>query len=681
MLRDLYVQFMLSYLFIIGITLLLFITCLSDNHAEEYAQTGLPDSAYVRLGKGNINVMRFTPDGTHLAVGTDIALLIYDTKTGVETILSVGEKMKNQTLAFTPDGRILACTGKGESVIKFWDWKNKKKLNNLTISHKFLGISDLNFVDEKTLIILSSNGHIRKWDIISSQEISRTQYNNTKSEKAISQDGSIYVSGDPIQGRIRIWSISQGKLWNELTVKQDGILQKSVNRLFNVSDKKSKTKKGMSRIAISPDKKHIASFHKDNIVRLWDTNSRKERILLRIQSGYVNALTFSFDNKFLAIAKTDKTILMWDVFNGTTHTILKGHKKAIQAIAFSPNEYGLIASGSSDGTIRLWNSISGVERGIIATGYSDSIKTLAFTMDNTSLYTATESGLVKHWHAKTGKEIGTPFYSEEDYLIDVTFSHDMKYLAYQSGRKVPSISNGGYRLHLSGKGIRLWYIPAWKEKLTIPSTPLSLTYSPDNRFIATSSFRDGIVLWDVNTGEKHSNFTPEHNRFRIPLFSPNGEIIVTYGSREPIEAWNIHTKESIPVAKNNDIYSVVFSSDSMLLATKNSNGIVLFDVTPNEITYRTSLTPKDNSGSGRLLLFSPEEKILLESHTIGGNYNIRLWDIERKTEIGSITGHVNYIQTMTFSHDGKILASSTSGGEVLLWDWEQIKESTGLNKK
>ncbi len=674
---------------LICITLLLFTTYLSDNQAEEYAQTGLPDGAYARLGKGNINVMRFTPDGTHLAVGTDAALLVYNIKTGAETILSVGEKMKNQILAFTPEGKILASTGEGESAIKFWDWKNSKQLKNLTITHKFLGISDLCFDDDKTLIILSSNGHIRKWDINSSQEISRTQFNNTKSEKVISQDGSIYVSGDPVQGRIRIWSISQGKLGNELMVKQDGIIQKSVKSLFQSNDKNGKNKNGIRRIAISTDKKQIVSYHKDNIVRLWDTTSKNQRILFRLQSGHVNAMTFSFDNRFLAIGKTDKTIPMWDLINKRPHTLLKGHKKGIQALAFSPNEDGLIASGSSDGTIRLWNSISGVERGIIATGYSDSIETLAFTMDNNTLYTATESGLVQHWHAKTGREIGTPFYSEEDCFIGVTFSHDMKYFVYQGGRKVPSKSNGGYNLDLTGKGIRLWYIPpwkenltpAWKEKLTIPSTPLSVTFSPDNRFIGTSSYPDGIVLWDVNTGEKSIVFHPEKGRFRIPLFSPNGVLLVLYGSRDPIEAWNLINQEAVPVANNNDLYSITFSPDSKLLAAKDSNGIVLFDVTPNEITYRTSLTPKDNSGSGRLLLFSPDAKILLESRSSGQNHNIRLWDVESKTEIGSITGHVNYIQTMTFSHDGKILASSASNGAVLLWDWEKIEESMGLNKE
>lgn len=640
---------------LICITLLIFTTYLSDNQAEEYAQIGLPDGAYARLGKGNVNVMLFTPDGTHLAVGTDVSLIIYNIETGAETILSVGERMKNQTLAFTPNGKILACTGKGESIIKFWDWKDSKQLKNLTITHKFLGIADLCFEDDKTLIILSSNGHIRKWDINSSQEISRTQFNNTKSEKVISHDGSIYVSGDPSQGRIRIWNISQGKIGNELTVKQDGIIQKSVRSLFQSNDKNTKNKKGIWRIAISPDKKQIVSYHKDNIVRLWETNSKNQKILFRLQSGYVNALTFSFDNRFLAIAKTDKTILMWDLINRRSHTILKGHKKGIQSLAFSSNEDGLIASGSSDGTIRLWNSVSGVERGIIATGYSDRINTLAFTIDNNSLYIATESGIVKHWHARTGREIGIPFYSEEDCFIGVTFSHDMKYLAYHGGRKIPSNSNGGYSLLLTGEGIRLWYIPEWKEKLTIPIKPLSLIYSPDNRFIATSSFPDGIVLWDVNTGEKSREFHPEKGRFRIPLFSPNGVLLVLYGSRNPIEAWNLISQEEIPVANNNDIYSVVFSPDSKLLAAKDSNGIVLFDVTPNEITYRTLLTPKDNSGSGRLLLFTPDAKTLLESHSSGQNHNIRLWDVESKAEIGSITGHVNYILKMTFSHDGNTI--------------------------
>ena len=55
--------------------------------AQDNTQVGLPEGAIARLGKGGINIMRFSPDGTHLAVGTDVGLWLYDVLDGEETYI------------------------------------------------------------------------------------------------------------------------------------------------------------------------------------------------------------------------------------------------------------------------------------------------------------------------------------------------------------------------------------------------------------------------------------------------------------------------------------------------------------------------------------------------------------------------------------------------------------------
>ena len=89
-------------------------------------RSGLPEGAIARLGKGGINIMRFSPDGTRLAVGTDIGVWLYDVQTGKETyiprIIASQSQLLNDvldreepieftegagqvnTLAFSPDG-------------------------------------------------------------------------------------------------------------------------------------------------------------------------------------------------------------------------------------------------------------------------------------------------------------------------------------------------------------------------------------------------------------------------------------------------------------------------------------------------------------------------------------------------------------------------------------------------
>lgn len=63
--------------------------CLSDAAAQEYTQWALPEDAIARLGKGRIEDMQYSPDGTLLAVATTIGIWLYDTETYQERSLLV----------------------------------------------------------------------------------------------------------------------------------------------------------------------------------------------------------------------------------------------------------------------------------------------------------------------------------------------------------------------------------------------------------------------------------------------------------------------------------------------------------------------------------------------------------------------------------------------------------------
>ena len=92
----------------------------SDETVKDYAQWELPEKAKARLGKGGINVIEFSPDGTQLAVGSNIGIWLYDVETGKERSLFAGKCL---CLAFSPDGRFLANSGgySGETEIQVWE--------------------------------------------------------------------------------------------------------------------------------------------------------------------------------------------------------------------------------------------------------------------------------------------------------------------------------------------------------------------------------------------------------------------------------------------------------------------------------------------------------------------------------------------------------------------------------
>ena len=69
------------------IILLLTTVIISNSFAQDNTKVGLPEGAIARLGKGGINLMRFSPDGTRLVVGTDVGVWVYDVPDGKETFL------------------------------------------------------------------------------------------------------------------------------------------------------------------------------------------------------------------------------------------------------------------------------------------------------------------------------------------------------------------------------------------------------------------------------------------------------------------------------------------------------------------------------------------------------------------------------------------------------------------
>ena len=117
--------------------------------------------------------------------------------------------------------------------------------------------------------------------------------------------------------------------------------------------------------------------------------------------------------------------------------------------------------------------------------------------------------------------------------------------------------------------------------------------------------------------------------------------------------------------------ALVFSPDGKTLAYgHHRDGIVFCDVTPTGIQERGRIR-NSQQGFSDVLMFSPDGKILLNPKSIKRPL-IQLWDVKTGTDLGTLTGHTESIETLAFSHDGKMLTSGSSDGTVLLWDWDKI---------
>jgi WD40 repeat protein/energy-coupling factor transporter ATP-binding protein EcfA2 len=365
---------------------------------------------------------------------SEAELTIWDTAAHLPIIHPVSENSsdKVESLAFSPDGRVLASGGCdrladcSNSEVYLWDTITRLPLGQLKGAPD--AVTSLAYSPDGTTLAAGScakpeqgkcrQGEIRLWNPATRQLVSQplTGHSDFVRMLAFSSNGEILVSSDG--QNIILWNVESHQMLGEI----------APGHQYN---SKSSGSLPVNSIALSPDSKTLAS---------GGCGKRGQRI----------ATVDTYDTCI------EGEIRLWNI--STRQMIgqpLSGHKDEITSVAFSPDGKTLAsASGQADGTIKLWDVATRQPSGGAFTGYIAVMNKMVFSPDGETLVSASLGEDLPHqniflWNVASRQLIGQPLIRPEDSVKDIAFSPDGRWLA-----------SGGFN-----KTLILWDMPleSWIE--------------------------------------------------------------------------------------------------------------------------------------------------------------------------------------------------------------------------
>jgi WD40 repeat protein len=509
-----------------------------------------------------VRAVAISDDGHLLASGgSDHTVRMWALPAGVLLRVLEGHGGEVSAVGFSPDGRILA-SGDRARALRLWNLPDGVLRCTLPQDADVTAVAfsprDL------ALAVGDGGGKVTLWDSRATEVIWRGDAHHAIRCIAFSPDGDRLASGG-YDDAVTIWNVSTGSPERTLGRREGTDASDWSKRTYAQS------------LAFSPDGQTLAVGNEcwmESIeVRLWDTATWKQyrtfkghmfhvsldfsadgTLLITGGGGEVKVwdlrapeskqdstghldsigpVAVSADGELLASGSGDQdsewksqdsSVLVWDAHTGNLNRTLAGHREAVIAVAFAPDESATLVSAGYDGVVKLWNANEGTclrtsttwaecsyrrvsndcrtlavgtsEKSVqlwnlvldedcrILTGHEGWVASLAFAPSDEALASGSADGTVRVWDLATG-ELKRTLAGHDGGVAVVQFG--------PGGRTLASF--GGRTLMLSDvdSGTAVWTRQQWRRVLR-------LLFSPDGRWLAAGSYDGTVRLLDSDTG-------------------------------------------------------------------------------------------------------------------------------------------------------------------------------------
>ena len=324
---------------------------------------GLPKHAITRIdtGEGPVNAIAYSRAANRLAVAAADKIHIYDTSTYKELMVFAEHTDSVLTLAFSPNGKLLV-SGSSDETVRLWNADTGKPIRTL---HDHTGpVSAVAFSADGKAFWTAGNqeARFRSWYSADGglRSIGGDMPTEAFTATAFSHNGSVGARALDSES-----VLDKGMI--EFLLEDGWKLESSIVYLLGYDGVGilSAHADSVNVLTLYAEREVLATGSADKTIQLWNmADTKKPFHILAGHTKGITAMDFSINSKLLASGSSDKTVRLWDVATGQHRHTLTGHTgeigtvtflgdKALAATAFAKDK--ALASGSSDGTVFIWN--------------------------------------------------------------------------------------------------------------------------------------------------------------------------------------------------------------------------------------------------------------------------------------------------------------------------------------
>jgi WD40 repeat protein/energy-coupling factor transporter ATP-binding protein EcfA2 len=569
-----------------------------------------------------------------------------------------GHNQAVMSVSFNLDNKTIASASL-DNTIKLWNLDGKC-IKTLT-QHKY-GVSHVRFsADGRTLISASKDNTVKIWQ---RQSDGTFKFRKSIPDKegisaiSLSDDGQIIATASRNTYRLNLWH-KDGKLLVSLPGHRDQIRDLSFSpdnqiiatasvdgaiKLWSVKERKllqtiPNDSVRLDRFGVRfVDNTTIAATNSDRTIKLWNVNGTKIKDL----AGHIDQVLYldvSRDSKYIASASKDKTIKIWSAKDGILLQTLNIPDTIINQLSFSPDSK-MIALASQDSTVKLWNLDSILPSKILPSRGTS----VNFSPDSKMIVSGDSDGSVKLWQ---DSKLLWNVQGHKQTIQQVSFS--------PNGKLIASASEDGTVKLWNPQGTLIRTLKGHSKEV------LSVSFSLDSKTIASASADKTVKLWNLRDGKLIKIIPAHKDAVKSVSFSPDGKMIASGSYDTTAKLWNVLDGRLIKTFPDDikDVFSVSFSPDGNIIALSSSdNTIRLWYL--NE--QRTKIFQDDSHALK--VNFSPKGQTLVS----GSGDKIKLWKLDGELIKTLQLPKKAIILDVSFSPDGKTIASADIEGKVILWN-------------